>query len=147
EVPGAVRQRVDTRDVSADRVDLVLRNDVAGVLIPQELCVGGADRFGRIKVRIRSRRERIVYEDEVAARVAKVAEVTVARQRRRHGVDENLAAFFLQPRVVTEKERPAVAVVRARDDHRAADGTAELMAIERRYRILLQSATGERHLP
>src|SRR6185312_4611424 len=140
EVPGAVRQRVDTRDVSADRVDLVLRNDVAGVLIPQELCVGGADRFGRIKVRIRPRRERIVYEDEVAARVAKVAEVTVARQRGWHRVHEYLTALLFQPRVIGEKERSVVSVVDAGYDQRTADGAAELMAIERRNRILLQPA-------
>ncbi len=76
EIAGAVRHRVDAGDIAADAIDLVSRDDVARILVAQELRVGGADREPRVEVRVEPRGQRIVDEDQVPARVPEVAEVT-----------------------------------------------------------------------
>ncbi len=137
EVPRLIGLRVDARDVPADRVNAILRNDVAREQVAQELRVGRAHRCAGIEVRIQARRERIVDLDQRARRrVAEVAEVADARPRRRHGVDERQAAGLLQARIVGEEERAVGAVVEAGNDQRTADGAAELVPIERRLRQL-----------
>ena len=123
-----VRQRVDARDVPADGENAVLRNDVVGKLIAHDPPRRRVDTGG----------ERIVNRDQVAVAIAIVAEVAGARGRRRNGIHRRHAARLPDAGVVGEEERAAVAVVEARDHHRAADRAAELMPIERRHRILDQ---------
>ena len=97
-----------------------------------------------VERRVQPRRERVVNRNQVAAGAPEVAEVAGAGLRRRHGVDEHLAAGFLETGIVSEEERAVVAVVHARDDDGAAGRAAELMPVQRRLRIDLQPATRQR---
>jgi hypothetical protein len=146
EVPGAVRQRVNAGNVDADGVLPVRGDDVARERIAQELRIRRAHRCVRVEIRVRSRRQRIVDEDQVAVRLAEVAEVAAPRALGGHRVDEHLAARLLQPGVVGEEEGPVVAVVQPGDDERPAGRGAELMTIERRLRIHEDAAIGLRDL-
>ncbi len=116
-----VRLRIDAGDVTTDRVDAVLRDDVARKRIAKESPGPGG---------VRPRRQRVVDDDQRArGRVAEVAEVAVALRRRRHGVDERQPARLLSTGVVGEEEgavRPFV----ARQVERPADGAAELVLVE-----------------
>ncbi len=125
EVARLVRLGVDAGDVAPDRVDAVLRNDVARERIAKEPTGSGG---------VRPRRQRIVDDDERAGRrVAEVAEVAVALRRGRHGVDERQAARLLPAGVVGEEEG-AVRPLVARQVQRPADGAAELVLAEGRLR-------------
>ena len=69
-----------------------------------------------------------------------------ARRRGRHGIDRRDAAALLDAGVIGEEERAIVPVVHAGNDQRAAERAAELVAIERRHRILEERAVGLRRL-
>ena len=116
-------QRIDAGDVAADRVDPVRGDDVVGKRIAHDAsrCVEAGG-------------QRIVDGNQVAAPVPVVAEIPEARRGGGNGVDRRDAAPLLDPGVVGEEERAAVAVIESRNHESAAEGAAELVPIERRHR-------------
>ena len=127
-IAGLIRLGIVPQHVERDGIHALARNPV-----PRK-------RIAHVPrpVRVRPRRQRIVDDDRLAVRAARLAEIARALQRRRHGRRHFAEAVLTQPLVRHHEER-AIGL------NRTAGHAAELAAIEIRQRhVALLAEVGVR---